>query len=99
MRENRGLALQGYGDEITDDWSVLGANAPRQTSGGTQQWHIPNQYKPGQAADNFTRVTWRNLPGNRRWIEAERNNLLVYEQRPGDRYARWHYDGPRIDEV
>jgi len=88
-------AFERYGAPILDNCSANGVSA-QHTDGDPPQWQIANDYKPQPAdlVDNST--NWRELPGNKHWVEAEQQGRLVYEQRSGDRYPSWHLDGDPV---
>lgn len=96
--EKPGLAFEGYGAPIADDWSVKGSGT-RMTEGGPRQFHIPDDFKPEPADLEGNYHNWRDLPGNKDWVQAEKDGRLKYEQRTGDKYPMWYLDGPPIKEV
>ncbi len=99
VSEKPGIAFQGHGAPIPDNWSVNGAGV-RYTEGGPPQWYIPDKdYKPTPDDLVENRNNWRDLPGNRLWVEAEKEGRLTFEQREGDNYPKWYLDGDQIPET
>ncbi|PZO62526.1 MAG: hypothetical protein DI498_14870 [Paracoccus denitrificans] len=99
VSEKPGIAFQAYGDEIIDDWSVVGPNGARRTDGGALQWHVPREYKPEMADKIDDVMTWRALPGNAHYLQAEKEKRLKYERRGDDEYPRWYLDGPEVPDA
>lgn len=97
ISDRPGIAFEGTGNPIPDNWSVRGDSGVRETDGGLPQWHIADDYKPTPDDWVENRLNWRDLPGNARWVDAERQGRLVYEDRGGGRPA-WYIDGDTIPE-
>ncbi|UHS59558.1 hypothetical protein [Agrobacterium vaccinii] len=97
--EKPGLAFEGVGAPIPDTWSVYGVNGSRNTQGGTRQFYVPDEFKP-EPADRIGNLhNWRDLPGNKPWVKAEKDKSLRYEFDPTKGYPVWYYDGPPIKEI
>ncbi len=96
VSDRPGLAFEGYGAEITDTWTVKGIDPDsttghRVTTGGVPQWHVANTYKPHPSDSDVATMNWRELPGNKHWVEAEEAGLLDYESYPGSNGRNSYY--------
>ncbi|MDO5643651.1 MAG: hypothetical protein Q4G26_14860 [Paracoccus sp. (in: a-proteobacteria)] len=99
VSDRPGIAFEGTGDRISDNWTVKGAHGARSTDGGVRQWHVPREYRPEMADKIEDVMTWRELPGNKHWVEAEMDGRFVQEQRPGDSYPVWYLDGDAVPDA
>ncbi len=97
VSDRPGLAFEGIGTPLDDNYSVNGAI--RETQGGELQWHIPTDYKPRPVDLVENRTNWRDLPGNAHWVEAEQQGRLVYEPRGDDTRPNWYLDGDPVPEA
>jgi len=109
VSDRPGIAFRGTGDEITDTWTVQSIDpnstaGNRPTSGGVIQWHVANFYKPHPSDSDVTVANWRDLPGNKHWVEAEEAGRIDFESYAGSngRHSWYLYgdtpaeaDGPR----
>ena len=98
VSDRPGIAFEGIGNPIPDNWTVRGDSGVRDTDGGVPQLHIADDYKPTPDDWVENRLNWRDLPGNSHWVDAEKQGRLVYEDRGGGRPS-WYIDGDTVPET
>ncbi len=92
VSDKPGLAFQGRGTPgFGDNFSVDGVT--RSTEGGVRQWHVPRSFRPEPSDLVENRQSWRDLPGNKHWVEAEEAGRLVAEDGTGGRDFGWYIEG------